>query len=259
MFATTKRWWTLLLGLTLVLLAFDAAASGRAVWKKTRVKESNESWRLDLEFHMQRTPDIAIVPMRFEFTPDVYYERTLVDGRDDPVVTRQPLQDRQPLVETVDANFMDPGTAQIQKRTRFTFKLTRDRGFEAGEYKVTIEDKRNGRKLSRNVRLVLDGENPVVDRRSISFDPSKKKKKKEPTPEEQAEMEDPPDPDSEEFWEGGPLEEDNPDGESLPPPAHMQERPCACRVPGQESNGYSWVVLLFALGGALLVRRRGTA
>ena len=256
MLPTKKRLLTVLLGLSVVLFAFSAAASGRAVWKKTRVKESNDSWRLDLEFHMQRTPDITIVPMRFEFTPDVYYERSLVDGREDPVVIRQPLNDRQPLVETVDVNFMDPGTAQIQKRTRFTFKLTRDRGFEAGEYKVKIEDKRSGKKLGAEVRLVLDGENEVIDRRSISFDPAKKKKKKEPTPEEQAEMEDPPDPDSEEFWEGGPTEADDPDGDPLPPPAHMQERPCACRVLGKPSPGSAWLGMLLALGATWLIRRR---
>lgn len=245
-----------LLTLTLSLVALNASAQGRVVWKKTKLNESSQRWHVDLEFHLNNAPDIAVVPVRFEFTPEVYYERSLVDGQEKPVVNRQPLTDRQPLVETVDIGFLNPTSGKIEKRTRFSFDLTRDRGFEAGEYKVVVEDKRNGKKFGQPTRLVLDGENEVIDRRSISFDPTKKKEKKELTAEEKAEMEDPPDPNSDEFWAGGPSEPDNPDDPALPPPAHMQERPCACRVPGGAGQSSGWLSALAVLGVAWALRRR---
>lgn len=254
-----KRFLTPLLTLAILMFSFTSAAQGQVKWKRQKINESNGSWNIDLEFHMKKAPDIAIVPMRFEFTPEVYYERSLVDGKDEPVINRMPLTDRQPIVSTQDVGFMNPGTGKLESRTRFAFKLTRDEGFEAGEYKVVLEDKRTGKKMGAPVRLTLEGENPVIDRRSISFDPNKKKEKKEPTDEEKAAMEDPPDPDSEEFWAGGPQGEDDPSDKPLPPPAHMQERPCACRVPGGSSQQVTFprfagfAVLGFA---ALLVRRR---
>lgn len=243
--------------LALALVALNASAQGRVVWKKTKLNESSQRWHVDLEFHMTKAPDIAIIPVRFEFTPEVYYERSLVDGQETPVLNKMPLADRQPLVETVDIGFLNPTSGKIEKRTRFSFDLTRDRGFEAGEYKVVVEDKRNGRKFGQPMRLTLDGENEVIDRRSISFDPStKKKKEKEPTEEEKAAMADPPDPESEEFWAEGPSEPDNPEGSSLPPPAHMQERPCACRVPGGPARSSWWLSGAALLGMAWAMRRR---
>lgn len=236
-----KRLLTPLLTLAVLLLSFTAAAQGTVKWKRQKINESNESWNIDLEFYMKKAPDIAVVPVRIEFTPEVYYERSLVDGKDEPVINRMPLTDRQPIVSTQDVGFMNPGTGKIESRTRFAFKLSREEGFEAGEYKVTLEDKRNGKKFGAPIRLTLEGENPVIDRRSISFDPStKKKKEKEKTEEEKAAEADPPDPDSEEFWAGGPQGEDDPSDNPLPPPAHMQERPCACRVPGGHSSESSF-------------------
>jgi hypothetical protein len=259
MFATCKRLLTPLLTLTVLLFSFTALAQGQVKWKRQKINESNESWNIDLEFHLKKAPDIAIVPMRFEFTPEVYYERSLVDGKDDPVINRMPLSDRQPIVSTQDVGFMNPGTGKLESRTRFSFKLTRAEGFEAGEYKVVLEDKRSGKKMGAPVRLTLEGENPVIDRRSISFDPNKKKKAKEPTDEEKAAAEDPPDPDSEEFWAGGPQGDDDPNEKPLPPPAHMQERPCACKVPGgTRTDGTLPTLAILAVGAVIGLRlRRG--
>ncbi len=165
--------------LTALLSVTTASASGRVVWKKTKIKESNEAWRVELEFHMNKAPDFAHVPMQFKFEPKTYFERSLVDGNDEPQFRRVPLEGKAPLLETVDVGFMDPGTGKIQKRTRFTFKITRARGFEAGEYTVKVTNKRTGASVGSMQRLTLDGENEVIDRRSISFEPKKKKKKKE--------------------------------------------------------------------------------
>ncbi len=249
--------------LALLLFATPALAD-RVVWKKTTISESNESWRIDVEVHLSNTPDIAHVPMQFKFEPLVYYERSLVDGSDQPQLRKVPLENKQPLIESVDMGFLDTGSGKIQKRTRFTFKLTRERGFEAGEYKVTIKNKRSNRTLQPTKTLILNGENEVIDRRSMVFDTSKAdaKKKKDKEAENQAaidEYEQRENPDSEEFWAGGP-EEPEAEEDPLPPPAHMQEKPgaCGCRVVGESRApaGLGWLGLLLGLA---FVRRSASA
>lgn len=247
-----------------VLLLATPALADRIAWKKTKINESNEAWLVELEVHLSRPPDIAHVPMQFTFKPDIYYERTLVDGSDEPQLRKVPLENKQPLIETVDMGFLDPSSGKIQNRTRFSFKITRERGFEAGEYKVEVRNKRSNRKIGGEQRLILNGDNEVIDRRSMVFDSKKAdekaaKKREAENQAAQEEYEQRQDPDSEEFWEGGPQEPE--EGEKpIPPPAHMQDRPgaCGCRVPGHPSSpsdeGSAW--LLAALGAALWQRRR---
>jgi hypothetical protein len=236
-----------------------AHAADRVIWKKTAISENLESWRLDLEFHFTRPPDIAHVPILFEFTQTVYFENMLDDEHKEPQVIKQPIENKQPLIETQDVGFLDPGTGKTMNRTRFTFKLTRARGFEAGEYKVVVKDKRSGSKLGGETRLTLNGTNEVIDRRSITFD-EKKKPKEEAKPKSWEEEEYDPnkDPNREEYWEGGPNEKDKGEGDDIPPPAHMQENPgaCGCRVVGG-ANTRSGALWLVALGlGAWGLRRR---
>lgn len=245
-----------------VLLMATPALADRISWKKTKINESNEAWLVEIEMHLSRPPDIAHVPMQFTFKPDVYYERTLVDGKDGPQLRKVPLENKQPLIETVDMGFLDPRSGKIQSRTRFSFKLTRERGFDAGEYKVEVRNKRNNRKIGGEQRLILDGENEVIDRRSMVFDTAKADEKAADKREAenkaaQEEYEQREDPNSDEFWEGGP-EEPEPQDEALPPPAHMQDRPgaCGCRIPGEPSapGTPAWLLLGVA---AVLWRRRG--
>ncbi len=250
----------LLVAMALCLLASPAFAD-RVVWKKTKIKESNESWRIDVEIYLSKAPDIAHVPMQFKFEPTVYYERSLVDGSSEPQTRRVPLENKQPLIESIDMGFLDPGTGKIQSRTRFSFKVTRERGFEAGEYKASLKNKRSNRTLTPEVTMVLDGENEVVDRRSMVFDTKKADKKAEAKREAdrqaaEEEFEQRENPDSEEFWAGGPSEPER--GEDpLPPPAHMQEKPgaCGCRVLGSSTpSGAGWWALAFV--AAVVLRRR---
>lgn len=238
-----------------------AFAADRVVFKKRAINESNESWTLDLEFHFDKPPDIVYVPISFEFQQTVYYENTLEDGQEKPRMRRVPIEFKQPLIETQDVGFLDAGSGKTMSRTRFTFKLTRARGFEAGEYKVTVTNKRSGRKLGQPVPLTLNGENEVIDRRAISFD-GERKKPKEDKPkswEEQPKPED--DPNSEAYWASGPTETEREDPD-LPPPAHMQEKPggCGCRIPGAPHQGLprkatGSLFLMVLLAGAGLVRR----
>src|SRR5204862_8043651 len=115
------------------------------------------------------------VPMKFEFQPTAYYARDMTDG-DKLVAHTVPLTDRQSLIESVDVGFLDSGSGKIEGRTRFTFHVTRAHGYEAGEYKVTIRDTRNGQTVGAPTTLKFQGENEVVDRRAMVFSGDKKKK-----------------------------------------------------------------------------------
>lgn len=240
--------------LALVCLPSIAAAKGRVVWKSTTVTENEEreSWKLDLEVHMNKAPDVAYVPMRFEFKPTAHYERALVDGREDPVETTIPLQNQQSLIESVDVGFLDAGTGVIQSRTKFSFKITRAHDYQAGEYQVTIKDTRDDSTVGTSTRLILKGKNPVVDRRSIVFTggEKKKKKKEEPKPEASAAAEEPaPEPEAT-------AEEPTEDAGAEPPPA-VEERPGGgCHHGPPHGLEHAWLLVTLLLGVAYVARRR---
>jgi MYXO-CTERM domain-containing protein len=165
------------LALVGLCLSSVASAAGRVQWKSKNFKErSDKAWNLEVAIFLPKAPDIPHVPMKFEFQPEVYYERDMMDG--DKLVERKvPLDNRQALIESVDVEFLDSGTGKIEPRTRFTFKLTRAHGYEAGEYKVSIHDGRNDQSVGAPVTLIFDGENEVIDRRAMVFSGNDKKKK----------------------------------------------------------------------------------
>src|SRR5688572_1359173 len=94
------------LALAFGLVAFasseTAFAANRVVWKKTKLKEQDKSWKIAFEVHLDRAPDVALVPFRLSFTGTTYFERALVDGQKGPVVRQVPLRDQQPIIESVD-------------------------------------------------------------------------------------------------------------------------------------------------------------
>jgi len=254
--AWLRRALPLLAALFCMLFASTALAD-RIDWKSKNLKESGSgAWTIELTVYMTRTPDVAHVPMRFSFEQTVYYERNLVDGKEGPQLTKRAMMHQQPIVESVDVGFMDPGSGKIQKRTRFSFKITRDHGFEAGEYKVTITNSRNNSKVGPPTTVILNGENEVVDRRAMVFTGKDDDKKKEEKKEEKQYTVKEGDPDDPAYWEGGPSEPDTVD-ESLPPPEGVDKGPCGCRIPGRGGSDPSGPLVagaLFALGAWL--RRR---
>jgi MYXO-CTERM domain-containing protein len=177
--ALVRRLPLALLALCALLVSSLAAAAGRVEWKGKNFKERDDkAWRLELAIYLPRAPDVPHVPMKFEFQPEVYYERDMMDG--DKIVERKvPLDNRQPIIESVDVGFLDSGSGKIESRTRFSFKLTRAHGYEAGEYKVTITDARNDQKVGVPSTLIFDGENEVIDRRAMVFNNGDKKPKKD--------------------------------------------------------------------------------
>lgn len=255
-FSTIGRRVALAAALFLSLLAEPAAAANRVVWKQTKIKEADKSWKIALEVHLDRAPDVAHMPVRFSFTAQSYFERALVDGRKEPVTRRLPLEHQQPIIEGVDIGFLDPGTGKTAKRTRFSFHVTRDRGFEAGTYEVKVTDARTDRDLGGKTILTLEGDNEVIDRRSMVFD-DKPKPKKDDAPKAEKPVEKELNPDDPEFWAGGPKAPEEKQS-ALPPPAHMQERPgCGCRVGEESPAGASpWALAMLALG--LWGRRRAS-
>lgn len=235
-----------------LFLAPSAHAYGRVEWKSKTLKESEgHSWTIEISVYLDRTPDVSTLPMRFSFTPSVYYERALVDGKDGPQLRKVPLQGKPPLVESVDVGFMDPGTGAIQKRTKFSFKVTRAHGYEAGEYDVVIKDGRTDASVGQKVVLVFDGENEVIDRRAIVF--SGEKKKKEPSEDEEKKKEEAPkkkdDPNDPAYWAGGPTDAEK--KEQVEP-----KRGCGCRVgegAASELSAFGFAAAIVALSG---LRRR---
>ncbi|MEO8876047.1 MAG: hypothetical protein ABI461_10700, partial [Polyangiaceae bacterium] len=162
----------LLLVSAVILVAADAFGAGSIKVKSTEVTEISGAWHLYVKIELPKAPSIPHVPMRFVFTKTMAYERALIDGHSDPVMNRQALQNQPPSTESLDVDFAN-GQGNIFKGTNFDFDLTRTRGYEAGEYKLQVRTS-DGVDIGSSTTIILKGDNPVVDRRSITFDAKKK-------------------------------------------------------------------------------------
>ena len=256
--------------LTIFMVTAMAFAAGRIEWgnKTLKPRSDGNSWNVDIKIFMPKAPDVPTVQLKFEFLQRVYYERAMVDG--DKLITRNvPIEGKQPVIETVDVGFLDPSTSRIESRTRFTFKLHRDHGFDCGEYKVTVRDTRNGQMIGAPTTPILGGENEVIARRSIVFSGEKKKKKAEDKKENAEGSENADAKKATKKTEGAeePAEQGAAAKEDAPPPADpaadspetIKEKPggCGCRVPGGNENPASrGLFVLAAASGLALARRR---
>jgi MYXO-CTERM domain-containing protein len=277
-----RRWFAALCALIVLAIPLVAGAAGRVQWASKAFKERDGgSWRLEIAIFLNKAPDTPNMPVKFEFEPTAYYERAMLDG--DKLVERKvPLTGRQALIESVDIGFMDPGSGKIEKRTKFTFKLTRAHGYEAGEYKVTIRDGRSGGMIGTPTTLSLEGENEVIDRRAMVFAAGAPKKKKEEMKQvdKEGNVKEGGEGESKEGAEGAEGGEGSEGGEggeaaegegSEPaaaegegaseggddsPPGEIKEKPggCGCKV-GERQSSHSALGLLALLGLALLRRR----
>jgi MYXO-CTERM domain-containing protein len=259
---------TLLQLLLLLLLTSPALAAGRLEWKSKTLKERDDkSWRVEVAIHLPRAPDVAHVPMKFEFMPEVYYERSMMDG--DKLVERKvPLENRQALIESVDVGFLDSGSGNIEKRTRFSFKVTRAHGYEAGEYKLTVRDTRNGQVIGTPTTLIFQGENEIIDRRAMVFTGKEKKKDKpkeegdkpkEEAAEEKAAEESEPAPEEAAAEEDTTAAaEDTEAAEGDDPDGEIKEKPggCGCRLENTQSASGASLLLGLALAAGFFARRR---
>lgn len=268
-----RRFLLVLCQLAVVLLGTGSAfAAGRVEWKSTTVKERDDkSWRLEVAIYMPKAPDVPHVSMKFEFQPTAYYARDMTDG-DKLVEHTVPLTDRQSLIESVDVGFLDSGSGKIESRTRFTFKVTRAHGYEAGEYKVTIRDTRNGQVVGTAQTLKFQGENETIDRRAMVFEGNKKKKDekkdggdsggdKPKDDADSAKKADAPADDAAKTDAPG-AEDDKPakseaTDDKAPPPVEGKPGGCGCKLAGGEHSSLGGLLAL--AGATLLVARRRRA
>lgn len=185
----TERTRRIFLSLLLALFAsFGTAraahAAGSVKATPPAIEEVEGQWRLKLDIDYGAMPDIQFVPFIFSFEPVVLYELSLTDeSGEKPVLNKKQLQNQPAINESTDVGFSD-GTGKFFRVTKFGINLRRDRGFEAGEYMLTLKKADDGKQLGQKVRITLNGKNKVVDRRSISFvgDDGKKKKDKPADP-----------------------------------------------------------------------------
>ncbi len=141
------------------------AGAGSYTLTPNPVAEADGAWRLKMEVRLPSPPSIGHPTFRFQFTPTAVFERSLKDG-DKVEVVRQALIGQTPINETMEVGFTDH-SGKIWKSTRFAFSLTRDRGYQAGEYSLVVTGP-NG-DVGRPKTVVLSGDNPIVDRRTMDF------------------------------------------------------------------------------------------
>jgi MYXO-CTERM domain-containing protein len=267
-----RRFVLVLCQLAVILLCSSSAlAGGRIEWKSTAVKERDDkSWRLEVAIYMPKAPDVPHVSMKFEFQPTAYYARDMTDG-DKLVEHTVPLTDRQSLIESVDVGFLDSGSGKIEARTRFTFKVTRAHGYEAGEYKVTIRDTRNGQIVGTAQTLKFQGENETIDRRAMVFADKGSKKKEEKKdgdsggdkPKDDGDgakkepADDAPKADAPGAEDDKPVKSDEGADDKAPPPVEGKPGGCGCKVAGGEQSSLGGLLAL--AGVAVLVSRRRRA
>jgi hypothetical protein len=243
--------WVAAAAFTLIAtIAFDALALGSARLKSSEVQEVSGAWHLFVTIELPKPPLTPHQPMRFVFTKTAVYERALTDNSKEPVLNRQALQNQLPQAESLDVDFSN-SSGKIFKVTNFDFGLTRARGYEAGEYTLQIRTA-DGIDIGNAIKLTLKGDNPVVDRRSITFDPKKPKKVGDDTDAGAKTTNNASDfvPPSQEVTPAGsatpfiPKEAYNPTEEEK-----VKEKPggCGCSVPGM-SDMPSWPYAASAVG-----------
>jgi MYXO-CTERM domain-containing protein len=228
-----------------------AWAKGSVKAEKTAVDEVEGNWKLSFIIDYGSMPDIQFIPVLITFEPVMLYERSLTDeSGDKPVLTRKALQNQKTIDVSTDISFSD-GTGKMFKQTKFKITLNRSKGFEAGEYVMKIKKADGGETLGSNVRLTLNGENKIVDRRSISFVGESSGKKKDPPPAASSE----PPPSDKPADEPSPPPPNDPPPAEEPPPVPPKQGGCGCEL----AAGPERMPLSLALAGLLglfVLRRR---
>jgi MYXO-CTERM domain-containing protein len=169
--------WLAFLGAFALLLG-TAFAAGTITYSKKEIAESNGGWHIQMTIIYGGKPTTPHVPMRFSFTPTAIQENYLDDAHGErPQKRTIPLVGQMPLNESVDVDFSDP-RGKLYDRTRFDFTVTRSHNFSAGEYSVVVH-RADGGQIGTAQTLRFTGDNPVIDRRSISFVGTSSKKDKD--------------------------------------------------------------------------------
>jgi MYXO-CTERM domain-containing protein len=240
--------------LGLLVLPRSAHAAGTVSLSTREPVEVDGKWKMNMTIDYGSVPPLPHIPMLFIFTPTTLYERALTDKTGDkPVLNKIPLQNQQTINESIDVGFSD-ASGKVFKVTKFDFAIRRDHGFEAGEYDLQIKRSDDGVQMGPTIKLVLKGDNVVIDRRAITFAGEKKSKKKDDSGDsgdakkaEQAKAEAPSESTA----------ETPPEDASGPPPVPPKQGGCGCRLGGDSGpDGVGAALAVAGLGAALTARRR---
>lgn len=246
--------------LVALFVAANAWAAGTFKLRTTSVQEVSGGWHVYCELSLPKPPPIAHQTLKFVFTKTMAYERDLVDNNPNPVVNRQALTNQNPSVESLEVDFAN-ASGTIYARTVFDFSLTRTRGYEAGEYKVQVRTG-DGVDIGGSANIILNGDNPVVDRRAMSFEAKSGMKKVASNVETPAK--------TDETVAAAPLNGEVAPAGSAPPfltndafqkqPEEIAAHPsgCGCRVVPVSPGGRTGLVLA-AVGLGLIASRRKRA
>ena len=230
-----------------------ARAGGTVTVTDSQPKEQDGKWKIVMTMNYGSTPPTAHIPMNFEFTQTVLYERSLTDqSPKTPVLTKKPLQNQQPSNESMDVDFSN-SSGKLFPTTKFDFALKRSNGYEAGEYTLVITRANDGTKMGQPIRIVLQGDNEVVDRRAMVFSGEKKEPKKADA---SAEKKDEPAKPEDAAPESDPAAAGDTGSAPVesPPPVEKKQGGCGCRVAEPTSGTEAGIVLVAGL--ALLAHRR---
>lgn len=252
----------------LVGTAAEARAAGTVTLTDGSPKEDGGRWKLKMTINYGSVPPVAIVPMVFTFTHVTQYELSLTDqSPKTPVLTKRPLQGQTPSAESMDVYFSDVGTGKVFAMTKHDFVLRRDNGYEAGEYSLTIKRAGDGVQVGSTMKITLQGDNPIVDRRAIVFTGEPKKDKK---PGDAAQGEGPsgdgstgsgnanasPGEGSGETGAGAGSAGDVPPVET-PPAVEPKQGGCGCRIEDRTTDSNAlWLLAAIPLLGVVARRHR---
>jgi hypothetical protein len=266
-----------LLGITFalfaLLLAGGAAAAGSVRVASTSVTEADGVWKLKLTIDYGSMPHIAHIPMVLSFTQTTLFERFVDDTTGDKPATRNvPLHNQTPIDLPMDVGFADM-SGKMFKVTKFSFKLTRDAGFEAGEYTLKVR-LASGGPMGQPIRLRLNGDNKVINRKAIEFSASAPKPKPKAAPQDDPAEDGKPrtaedtGPDLSDIDDISQSEADAIREADGPPGAKKRDGGCGCEVVGAPAGGDAgklggrlggtvglWALAAIALG--LVLMRRG--
>ena len=137
--------------LAVLLMAATASAEGRVQWTNTHPKERDgHSWNLEVAIflgararHPAHADEVRVHADR-DTTSAIWSTATRSSRASVPAA--QPAAHHR---ETSTSASWIRADGNIQKRTKFSFRVTRAHDFKAGEYKVTLRDARNGRIIGR--------------------------------------------------------------------------------------------------------------
>jgi len=248
--------------LGLLTLSSSASAFGTFNLKSSTVEEADGRWKFNVEVDYGSKPHLGHIPFDFVFVQTTYYEYSITDTDPKPVQRRKPMHNQPPQREQMDIGFAD-ARGDLWQRTKFSFSLRRDRGFSAGEYTLTVKRTSDGATMGRPMKIILNGQNELIDRRAIVFsgekkkDPKKEKDKAEDKPKEGADTaSEPKESVPEDVEPDDSAVKEEPDG---PPPVEPKQGGCGCRAAGlSPRHGAAPMLGLLVLGLFGWARRRNS-